>query len=186
MNLSTKIDNLAKAERITKVLLGELSRELLVDYIEKDCNILLINKLLGCDEGGKFVLTPFNWRLACKYFRDFIPHKSNWDTVKEAVLKGGPRTPLMFEGKSGNRAKKIGAKLDAWLSEETNTIWNYQVEIKPTEVDYAKKITNDIAKALDPEKGGLSMIEVLTAVFQGGVTTDDMVAVINKVQQQAA
>lgn len=186
MLLTKKIDSLAKSERITKKVLGELSRELLIDYLNNDNNVQLINKLLGCNAKGEFVLTPFNWRLVCKYFRDFLPHKSNWDVVGPLVAKGGKRTPLVFEKKSSNRAKKIGVKLDQWLADESNNIWNYKCEVVTHSVNYELAVVNDVKKALDPEKGGLSVDQVLVAVFEGGVQVEDMLAIIARIQRPIA
>lgn len=174
--LVAKINELTQAERITKRLLGELSRELLQHYSESG-DVGLINSLLGVDNEGKFRLTPINWRFACQYFLAFIPHTSNWEEIKDNVLKGvGKREPLVFQKKSGNRLKKIGNKLAEWLAVEENNIWVWSATVKVEEVekDYAAKVTKAVKDALDEEKGGLGVIEVITAVLSGGVSVDQL------------
>lgn len=165
-DLENAIAELARAERVTKAVLGSLSRDLLTHYVESG-DVALINRLLGLYDDGKFVLTPMNWRLAVQYFRAFIPHASNWDELKDVVINGGNREPFVFGKKSGNRAKKIGDALDKWLAVDTNNIWVFsdsvKVEAKP--VDYAARITKAIEAALDEEKGCLSEGEIFAAIF---------------------
>lgn len=177
-NLILKISELSAAERITKKLLGELSRELLTHYQESG-DVSLINLLLGAvEEDGKFRLTPINWRFACQYFLAFIPHASNWEEIKEFVLKGkGKREPLVFQKKSGNRLKKIGNKLAEWLQDEKNNIWTWSATVKVEEVekDYAAMVTKAVQNALDGEKGGLNVIDVIAAVLEGGVHVNDLI-----------
>ena len=65
--LNLLINQLSKAEKITKTNLSVLSRELLAHSIEhKDAS--LVNKMLGGD-----VLSPANLRIARLYFAEFMP-----------------------------------------------------------------------------------------------------------------
>ena len=65
--LNMLINQLSKAEKITKTNLSVLSRELLAHSIEhKDAS--LVNKMLGGD-----VLSPANLRIARLYIAEFMP-----------------------------------------------------------------------------------------------------------------
>lgn len=176
--IKLEIFELANAERITKKLLGSLSRSLL-EYYHSVGNVDLINNLLGVDDKDRFILTPMNWRLAVQYFRAFIPHASNWDELKDVVQKGGKREPFVFGKKSGNRAKKLGDSLEKWLAVDTNNIWVFSdsVEVIAKPVDYAGQITKAIEKAMDEDKGGLGEMEVFTAIFAAdGMSVQALIA----------
>ncbi|MDB4302060.1 hypothetical protein N9924_00690 [bacterium] len=176
--LGNQITELARAERVTKKLLGSLSRDLLGLYVETG-DVTLMNRLLGIDEDAKFILTPMNWRLAVQYFRSFIPHASNWEDLKDAVIKGGKREPFVFGKKSGNRAKKIGDALTDWLAVDTNDIWVFSdtVKVEAKDVDFAKRITQAVTAALDEEKGAMQPLEVFAAIFDAdGINVNDLIA----------
>lgn len=178
-----KISTIAKAERVTKKVLGELSRELLTKW-ENDFNPAFINALLGMGDDGKFILTPVNWRVACMYFHAFIGATSNYDKeVKEYVTKGkGARTPLVFGIKSKNAQKRTGDKRAAWLEDENNSIWNWadtNVKMEDTPVDYSKKVIKVVTDAMAEEKGNLSVAQVIDALLQ--VEGLDMAAIMQAV-----
>jgi len=67
--INDKIDALVKSERITKQMLGELSRDLL-NYVLVDENhdIQPVNRTLRA-------LTPMNRKVATLFFRAFMPFK---------------------------------------------------------------------------------------------------------------
>lgn len=169
--LENKIAELTVAERITKRLLGELSRDLLELYVENG-DVGLINALLGKDpETGKYRLTPMNRRIAGYYFNQFIPHASNYDVWVENMDK----TVLEFASKSKRKVKRFEGKeehsIDAWLALETNTIWNWSAENVETknnaDVDYAQLVAKAFQKALD---AGCSKAELIDAL---GLTAAD-------------
>ena len=178
--LEAQIAELAKAERITKEVLGSLSRDLLEHYADSG-DVSLINSLLGEVE-GKFILTPLNWRVAVQYFRTFVPHGSNWEELKDAVIKGGKRSPFVFGKRSGNALKRIGDSLAEWLADEANNIWTFSdtVKVEAEPADYFKGIVKAIEKALDEDKGAFTQEEVLSAVFESGITAVDMLNMLNK------
>lgn len=168
--LEQKIAELTVAERITKKLLGELSRDLLMLY-KQDGNIDLINSLLGkCPETGKFRLTPMNRRIAGYYFNQFIPHASNYDEWSE-----NQKLTLQFGSKSKRKVKRFEGKpehcIDTWLENEANTIWNWSAENVETknnaEVDYAALAAKAFQKALE---AGCSKAELIDAL---GLTVED-------------
>lgn len=198
--LDDKIVALAKAERITKKLLGELSRELLAHHL--DCgDVSLINKLLGSTKTTKqgkeeFTLTPINFRFAVQYFRSFIPHASNWEDVKDYCLNGtGKREAFEFLKASKNAKKRIIGNhegcdsvedvITEWLADEANDIWSWSdgVKVQEVEKDYAAMITKAVEKGLDEDKGGLSVTDVTMAIMEAGVTGADLIQALEDVRQ---
>ena len=182
--LEEKIATLAKAEQVTKLVLGELSRDLLYHYTASG-SIELINKLLGRIEGedSPFILTPLNFRAACLYFRAFIPHGSNWNDCKDYVEKGkGKRQPMVFGKRSGNRVKAIGDDLLLWLASEENNIWLWSsvIEMKSTKHDYAAELTKAVENALSEEKGDLSTNAIIDCLLAGGVSASDILGMVEE------
>ena len=182
--LEDKIATLAKAEQVTKLVLGELSRDLLYHYTASG-SVELINKLLGkiAGEDSPYILTPLNFRAACLYFRAFIPHSSNWNDCKEFVEKGnGKRVPLVFGKRSGNRVKAIGDDLLLWLATEDNNIWLWSnvIEMKSTTHDYAKELTKAVEHAVDPEKGDMSADSIINCLLAGGVSASDILGMVEE------
>ena len=180
--LMEKIATLANAERVTKTVLGELSRELL-DYYQSSGDVYFINCLLGRVDGDDtpFILTPINFRNAVHYFREFVPHASNWKAEKDYVVNGiGKRNPFVFGKKSGNRIKAIGNKLAEWLEDADNNIWVWSksVVVKGREIDYAKNIVNSITKAMAEDGGNMTHTGVLMAVLEAGVSVADLVDMV--------
>ena len=180
--LEDKIATLAKAEQVTRQVLGELSRDLLYHYVASG-SVELINKLLGriAGEDSPFILTPINFRTACLYFREFIPHGSNWADCKEHIENGtGKRMPLVFGKRSGNRTKVIGDDLLLWLAVEENNIWLWSKAIKITAKNhnYAKELTKAVENAVDSEKGDLSTDAIINCLLEGGVDAGDILGLV--------
>ena len=182
--LEDKIATLAKAEQVTKLVLGELSRDLLYHYTASG-SVELINKLLGkiAGEDSPYILTPLNFRAACLYFRVFIPHASNWNDCKDFVEAGkGKRMPMVFGKKSGNRVKSIGDDLLLWLADETNDIWSWStvIEMKATKHDYAKELTKAVENAVDSEKGDMDADAIINCLLSGGVSASDILGMVEE------
>src|SRR5690554_4733092 len=117
--IDKKIGQLKKSETITKQLLSELSREILVFVIENK-DVRPVNHLLGDKDG--YALSPVNWRFACKYFLHFLPFSSNYDEVKDCINKGGNRSALVFKKISPKKWDKKVEEIQAWLADEQNDI----------------------------------------------------------------
>lgn len=169
--LMASIGELAQAERITKRVFGELSRDLL-EYAMESEDVRPINALLGVGEDGKFILTAANWRIGCLYFHNFLPFTSNFKDVAELGINKGRRTaehPLHFAKKSKKKWADRDAAIAAWLADEANNIWTWQADnvnmTKPK--DYAGDIQKAITKALvgDDDNDPLSVAQVLDAVL---------------------
>lgn len=179
--LNLLIDQLSKAEKITKTNLSVLSRELLAHSIEhKDAS--LVNKVLGGD-----VLSPANLRIARLYFAEFMPF------AQELVnrIEGGKAVKQLagFKNFSVRRSATMMEKVEEWLADGKNDIWawqqdNVQMEKKPA--DYAAKLTKLVQKALSDDDEGLSALAILDAVIAGGVDPVVMADILADAQDKAA
>jgi hypothetical protein len=164
-----RFEAVANAEKITRVELGHLSRELLI-YVTDTQDIDIVNRLIN-------VLTPVNRRVAILYFTHFLP----WD--KETEKDG--ETFVRF-GKKHKGDKQIARKMSAiaeWLKDEANNIWSWSdenVEIKAK--DFKATVTKAIKKAIEGDEKSatppLDPMELMAAIFDGGVTIDMMLAAV--------
>lgn len=152
---NNQVAELAKAERITKRVLGELSRSSLQMYLDFGV-VQPINTLMGMHkhEDGKemFVLTPANWKAAANYFTSFIPHEYNKKEVDDFITGATRnREALEFGKKNNKRAESIvtfdfpihkavasdeslaaltkkelcAEIITRWLADESNNIWTF-------------------------------------------------------------
>lgn len=168
-----RLDAIAAAEKITRVELSHMSRELL-DYVPDSQDIDIVNRLLG-------VLTAMNRRVAILYFSHFLP----WE--KEQDNEGN----FVRFGKKMQSAKKIARKHKAiteWLKDESNDIWSWSdTNIELKQKDLGATVTRAIKKALQGDEKtdtpAMTHFEVLNAVMDGGVTLDDMSKLANVLKQ---
>ena len=172
VSMNAKIDAIAAAEKVTKGALAALSRDLLKYLVQDDSNdVAMVNRLMG-------VLTPMNKKTAALFFGHFLPFEQEKDGTFGGKLKGDKKIARYL------------AATTAFLLVEDNTIWTWaaeNVKLEKKEIDFAKKISDDIRKALDEEKGGLSQADVLNAVLEGGLNMDAIVVLLaNMAQQKAA
>lgn len=172
-HINTQIATIAGAEKITKRVLGELSREML-DYVVTDesWDSDAINRLLA-------VLTPMNKSTAVLYFSHFTPF-----IVDD---KG------VFGGMASNKKAKTKAKLESsirtteFLVNEDANIWTWaaeNVKIEAKEVDWAKRVTSAVSSAMNEEKGGMALPEVMDAVLSAGVSAEDILAALAILYQE--
>jgi len=174
--IEASITVLANAEVITNKILGELSRSVLLYMLDNNDDVRPVNRLLGTDENGKFLLTPMNWRLACQYFYKFVPFKSNWNETQAFIVSAkGKREALVFSKKDKKVFDTKAIAIYTWLALETNDIWTFSdtVEVKAKDIDYSKRITSAVESAID--KGGLSISDVMLAMLSSDMLTADMV-----------
>lgn len=175
--LVVKIDELASAERVTKQLLGELSRDLL-SYIPDTNDVGMANRLIA-------VLTPMNKATALLFFKHFLP----WSMDD---------TGSVFTKKETS-PKRLDKKLDAirkFLSEEGNNIWvwaesNVEVEKKQFNLsDNVKRAVELALKGKEESKSTeaadpISPAEIIAAVIAAGVTPDDVLNAITSFEDVA-
>lgn len=173
--INTKIGELAKAEKITKKVLGELSRDML-EYVVVDeaWDSDAINRLLA-------VLTPMNKTTATHYFKHFTPF-----VVDD---KG------VFGGMPSNKKAKAKAKLESstacteFLVNEDANIWTWaeaNLKIEPKEIDWAKRVTTAVQSAMNEEKGGMSLSDVMGAVLDAGIGVEDITQALAMMYEEEA
>ena len=164
-DLIKKIEALAGAEKVTRTVLGELSRDMIQYIVIDDTNdIATVNRLLQ-------VLTPANKRTAIEFFEEFLPFKQAAGVFSKKI-KGD---------------KKIADKVEAgalFLEVEANTVWTwYEAEgVKPPvkAKEYAKKIADLTKKALADDQEGIEGGAILSAVLEGGVSLADLVLLMEQ------
>lgn len=179
-SLAARLSAIKAAEAITKHELGLLSRELLSFIIETG-DVRIVNTLLGRGEDGKLTLTVNNRKVAGLFFQHFLPFSVEADSDVVAFAK-----------KKGKAWDKGVEAIEAFLSDEGNDLWvwaeaNITFEQKPA--DYAGRIAKAVKKALADDDEGLTAAEVLSAVFEGGVSIADLmgaVEAITREQKEAA
>lgn len=173
-SVNVKIADLGAAEKITKRVLSELSREVLEvvcldDGTDKGMGTedsRTINELIG-------VLTPVNRKAAILFFKHFAPfitatnEQGEWQSF-------------------GKKDKKNWAdKLDAireFLADPHQNIWtwadrNIEMEQKPYNV---AKVTKEIEKALKKA----NKADVIRAIMAGGLEIADILEVMRPQEQE--
>lgn len=184
--LMSDITAVKEAEKITKAVLGSLSRDLL-QYVLETSDIRPVNRLLGKD-GDVWILTPINFRIAVQYFAHFLPWKSNYDEAKDYAVNGkGERLALRFGKKSDKRFAKGVEAIEKWLAIEENNIWlwsnDIKMEAKPK--DFLGEVKKAVAKAMD--KGEFSIMEIMLAIAElEEVTAESMIHAIAQLPQVEA
>lgn len=156
--INVKIDTLANAERITKKVLAELSRDIL-EYIylpnedgKVSEDISPINRVLA-------VLTPMNKATAILFFKNFVSWK--FDDVAFLFTKKNKKN---FEDKL--------LAVELFLVNEDSNIWTWaanNVTIEPKAIDWTKRLTKDFAGALED---GLSFDDIL-AILEAALPVEE-------------
>lgn len=171
------IDEVAASEKITKVKLALISRDIL-SYVMDSDDIASVNRLIG-------VLTPVNKRVAILYFQAMLP----WDVERNtegAFQRFGKKT------KADKKIKKAQETIDAFLSDPENDIWLWastNVEVEPKKKDFSGMIQRIVKQALvGDEKSGTDALDpmaIIAAVFAGGVNLDDVLLAVETEQLKA-
>jgi hypothetical protein len=167
-SIDKKIDAIEAAEKVTKDMLGSVSRDI-IEY----------NVLNSSDDVGRVgrliaVLTPMNKATALIFFDHFLPWKLEGEVFTNK-LQGKKKLDRYWDN-----AKDF-------LSDENNTIWTWaadNVTVEKQDYNLAENVTKAIQMALagkaeskrtnaaDP----LSPMEVLQAVVDAGIDTSDMLS----------
>lgn len=165
------IAEIAAAEKITKVKLSILSRDIL-GYVMDTDDIQSVNRLLE-------VLTPMNKRVAVLFFSHFLP----WDaerTTDGAFIRFGKRTK---GEKKLTRSMKL---IKEFLADVSNNIWTWADENVETDLkkkDFGGMIQRAVSKALEGDEKTdtppLARDAILAAIFAGGVSIEDMMEAID-------
>lgn len=157
---AANIKDLAKAEKVTKQILMELSRSVLVAFHETQ-DVRYINELVA-------VLTPVNKKVAVLYFTEFSGFRVEGNT---------------FTKKDKQAYDKAAAASTAFLEDPLNNIWSWaekEVDISPKEFDI-----NMVTKTIErlnkkAEDAGMSQADVLRAVFKAGFDVDALMLVMGE------
>ena len=173
-----RLEAIASAEKITRVELGHLSRELLT-YVVETHDVDIVNRLIG-------VLTPMNRQTSILFFTHFLP----WSVEKDK------QDNFNRFGKMSKGEKKLAAShtnIAAFLGDEENNIWTWaaeNIEVEQKKKDFAGLIAKSITRALEGDEKTdtppLARDELMAAIFAGGVTLDDLLFGIEARRQQEA
>lgn len=155
------------AEKITKVILAAMSRDLLTALHAPDVDgsprgdIGFINALLG-------VLTPVNKKVAILFFKEYTGFHFDGKT------KTNPEGTDTFKKKNKKGYAQAEEASKAMLEDPHFNIWTWadrhvQVEKKPYDI---KAVSKAIAKAMEATEG--DQVAVLKAVFDGGITAEGL------------
>jgi len=170
VTINTRIDAIRASEKITKLELGLISRELLL-YVPDSKDIDAVNRLLN-------VLTPMNYRTAQLFFSNFLPWV--WDEKNN-------RFAAMSKGDKGVNGKL--ASIKEFLDEPANTIWLWaerNIKLETVKTPFEERLTSLVSKALKGEKG-LEPIDknaVIMAVMAGGVSAGDLINLMETAKAQ--
>ena len=141
--INTKIEAVHASERITKAVLGELSRDLLeYIYVNDSQDVTPVSRLLSG-------LTPMNKATAILFFKNFLAWK--FDDVACTFTK---------KNKKKYEDSLLAAEL--FLANEDSNIWTWaaaNVKIEAKEIDWAKRLASDFEKAMDD---GLTFNDIMT------------------------
>jgi hypothetical protein len=160
--INTKITALGNAEKVTKAVLAELSRELL-DYVMIDGthDIAAVNRTIG-------VLTPVNRKVAIEFFGAFTSHKFNEGTQA-------------FGGKDRKKHDAVLAECTEFLADETNNIWTWadkNIDVTPKPKDYFNKLAKLVEKALSDESEGILAVDVVNAILAAGIEESTLALIL--------
>lgn len=170
-----RLEAIASAEKITRVELGAMSRELLM-YVPSTNDIDIVNRLLG-------VLTPVNRRTSILFFKHFLP----WDVENDA---DGVFSKF---GKLHKGEKKVAKKLKdivAFLEDDANNIWTWSeenVDIEQTVVNMSVELDNMIKKSLTGFETKNRVAEALTKqqvvdTLLAHISVDDLMDAMSNAQ----
>ena len=170
------IEEIAASEKITKLKLALISRDILA-YVMDTNDIAAVNRLIG-------VLTPVNKRVSILYFKAMLPWEHEADT-------DGVFTRFGKKTKGEKRLAKCQADMDAFLSDPDNNIWTWaeaNVEVEAKKKDFGGMIQRTVEQALKgDEKSDTPAIDpmaVIQAVFAGGVNLEDVLLAIEVEQKK--
>lgn len=175
-HLNGLIATLKESEKITKVTLSILSRDMLL-YVPDTDDIDMVNRTLS-------VLTPMNKATAILFFTHFLP----WEAERDSDDKF---TRFGKKSKGDKRLAKSVDAIKAFLADPSNDIWSWAAENVQTELkkkDLAGAIHRSVVQALKGDEKTdtppLNPAAVMAAVFGGGITLEQMLEAADAFEQQ--
>lgn len=172
--IDANIARLGDAEKVTKDILGILSRDV-VEYIMLDNgegkpseDSQVANRLLGC-------LTPMHRKVTEKFLRSVIAF--HWDDENKK-----------FIGKDKKNWQAKQEKAKQLLSDRRSNIWTWadkNVEIIRKPLDFAKlnQAMGQLIKKAD--KAQLGHDNIIRAMLANGITGEEILTVINAMANEA-
>ena len=157
---------LQKAEKITKDLLRDMSRDVLnAVHVTQDSGV--INKLIA-------VLTPVNRKVAILFYKEFSGF--NWDDEE-----------VSFGKKNKKKYEDIKAKALLALTNPHFNIWtwaerNVDIEKKPLKLADITKFVEKTLKRANEE--GIAQADVIKAIIDGGLELDALMALMDAAVQE--
>jgi hypothetical protein len=160
-----QVKALAKAEKLTKDTLRDMSRDLLL-MVQETEDITYVNRVLA-------VLTPMNLKTAVLFFTEFSGFTYN---VEEKI----------FGKKNKKKYEEIVAQALAKLEDPHFNMWTWaekelDVGKKPFKLEDITKFAERAVKKAAEE--GIDQADVLKAFFAGGFTPEALVAVMQAMEQ---
>lgn len=166
----SKLKKLGGAERITKQMLAELSREVL-EQLHTNEDIRPVNSMMA-------VLTPVNRKVLLQFF------------VALSGFKVDEETAIFTEKNKGSYGKKRAAA-EEFLADPENNVWTWadrHIEVAPKEFKLESVTKGIIGFFEKAQKANIDRAEVLKAIIAGGIKTEELVAIMGQLaeQEQAA
>ena len=168
--INNRIAAIAASEKITKLELGLVSRDMLTLFgVERVESPECVNRLIG-------VLTPRNKQMAVLFFKNFLPFVFDEKNEKFGSMF---RQSAVIERRC--------AAMSEFLSDESATMWTWANDnLEDTKVrakDYAGDIIKLIARALKDEEQGLDKGEVIKAVLASEISSNDLLDYVDALEE---
>lgn len=173
-SIGLKINELGNAERITKALLSELSREVLtVVLLDNGDDVKEGEQAKGTEDSRTVnellaVLTPVNKSHAKLFFKHFMPFAHVTD--EEGVFQSfGKKDKKQWDAKI--------EKVKEFIEDPHQNIWTWiDRNVEPPEVKAynVAKVTKEIEKALKKA----NKADVIRAIMAGGLELADILEVL--------
>lgn len=163
-SFEVSLTRLHNAEKITKAVLLDLSRSVLVAHHETE-DIQYINRVIR-------VLTPVNRKVAIEYFKAFSGFTFN---NEESI----------FTKKDKKIYEEAKAKATDFIEDPLNNIWTWadrNIEIAPKEFTL-EAMKKQFASVLDKAgKNNFSQLQVIETFMEAGLSLDTLLALMSKIE----
>jgi len=167
-SFKSSIKELAKAEKITRAVLLDLSRSVL-EAFHATQDVYYLNEITK-------VLTPVNRKVAVLYFKAFSGFMYNEEEQ-------------IFTKKDKKNYDAVQIKAMEFLEDPLNNIWSWaqrNVEIEPKEFTIErmkKQFESTLKKAQD---NGINELQVIETMMEAGLKMDTLIALMAKIAGEPA
>jgi hypothetical protein len=167
-SFDVSLTQLHKAEKVTKAILMDLSRSVLVAHHETE-DIQYINRVIR-------VLTPVNRKVAIEYFKVFSGFTFNGEEQ-------------IFTKKDKKIYEEAVKKSNDFLDDPLNNIWSWaerNIEIAPKEFTL-EAMKKQFAGVLDKAtKNNFTQLQVIETFMEAGLSMDTLLALMAKIAGEPA